>query len=237
MVERGYDGFLPAVPKRFNFYLEGLRSGSIHTRRSYNTALYEYLRHVLFERCELPINYLEIAAHVAYLECKFSSEESEIKEIICQKETPTIQKLKQIISSDFSLICRGNRFLMQLKVSRNPEKIVEIRKKDKQKIDALCSEYDPGPPECRETDRVCMDREFWKSLFRRDKLGEFEGYLRSNGRAESTVAQRLAGLYTFVGFLILSEELLSPQDDPFYRQKRPVVRLAPQTFLEEKEIY
>ncbi len=55
------------ILERFDLYVQGERTGSIHTRRGYNTNVYEFLRYVFFYRCDLPIEYLKIGVGAAYL--------------------------------------------------------------------------------------------------------------------------------------------------------------------------
>lgn len=250
----GESSQLPNILGRFDSYLSGVRTGSEHTRRAYSNNVYEYLRYMLFEKCQLPKDYFEIGFHVAllhHLDLKdqgliedakgIAETDSEIRALIPYERKISGNKLeaaRRLLGPDFNFSFNEDGFSMQLKRTGVVKKVVELKDRDVLMIDFLCSVYDPGAPEYRRDDRVCMDRRFWASLFRRDRLGEFQNYLRQkkNKNCESTINRKLAALSTFVGFLILNEKLLIPEDDPFYRKKRPVSEHAPQLFLEKEQI-
>ena len=240
---------LPNILTRFSNYVKGVRTGSIHTNRAYLTNVFEYFRFILFsERIELPKDYSKIALHSAYLKYLENidkgiivlTNEQENENILIPYEQKltgrNLELARNFFGKDFNLALKGNRFLMQYK-NHKAEKLSELNKDDVKKIEFLCSVYDPGPPETREDGPdIFMDHGFFQSIFRRDRIGEFQEIIREKPNSERTVNRKLASLSSFIGFLILNERLLLPEDDPFYRKKRPVSEYNPQLFLTENQI-
>jgi len=240
--------------ERFDFYVQGERTGSINTRKAYNTNVYEFLRYMLFPPfCTLPMEYLEIGVHAAYLQ--HLNEGSETHEGLENKGESfslvpyegrilTDQRdLSKALGPKIILDIRKNRFSMRFKVEENSEKSNEISNIYKLMINYLVDYYDPGPVDLRDTNRLSMDQRFWQAILRRDRIGKYQGYLRQkksknckNGNCENTISRKLAAISKFVGFLIYNEGLLDLNDDPFHRKKRPVLERNPQRFFSEEEL-
>ena len=145
-------------------------------------------------------------------------------------------KIRRIFDDNFQITIGKRRFSISFKKNCEKEKSNEISTKYKSIIDYLCFYYDPGPLDSRENSGILMDEIFWQSILRRDRLGEYQSYLRKKGNIENTINRKLSAISKFTGFLILSEHLLDPKYDPFYRKRRPVIQRNPQRFFDENEI-